>query len=286
MFLLSCIKIALRNKEWEEVSRFKEELDSMLCMDAYGFVVRSRFNQNMEGETASLFHAAREFKNKKNCLPKMRINDQITDDKIAIEEEVTNYFNALFNGHHDSGLVNTGTPFVPDDLYLSDLLDGLSSLDTETSDYMHRDIEADEIDLVVKGCSSNKAPGLDGLSYEFYKTTWNTIRETFCAVLQCQLDRGSIIETNKIGATRLISKVSGIPKVDELRPVTLLNCDYRILSKLLVQRMKPTLPIVIKSGQLCTVDKKNILFGVSNIISSLVYANQRNRKACMICLDF
>ena len=86
--------------------------------------------------------------------------------------------------------------------------------------------------------------------------------------------------------TRLVPKVDGVPSVDELRPITLLNCDYKILSKWLVRRMKPVLPSIIKSGQLCTVGKKNILFGVNNILSSILDVQQRNSGACLMTLDF
>ena len=70
--------------------------------------------------------------------------------------------------------------------------------------------------------------------------------------MQCQLDRKRIVESNKEGVTRLAPKVNGVPSVDELRPITLLNCDYKILTMWLVRRMKPVLPYVIKSGQLQT----------------------------------
>ena len=50
--------------------------------------------------------------------------------------------------------------------------------------------------------------------------------------------------------------------------------------------MKPVLPIVIKSGQLCTVGKKNILFGVNNILSSILNVKQRKSQACLLTLDF
>jgi hypothetical protein len=80
--------------------------------------------------------------------------------------------------------------------------------------------------------------------------------------------------------------VDGIPCVDELRPITLLNCDYKLLSKWFVKRVRPKLPLIIKSGQLCTVGKKNILFGVSNILSSFLSVKQKKMKACLISLDF
>ena len=65
-----------------------------------------------------------------------------------------------------------------------------------------------------------------------------------------------------------------------------IDCDYKMLSKWFVQRMKPVLPMVIKSGQLCNVDKKNILFGVNNILSSILDVQQRKSQACLIGLDF
>ena len=50
--------------------------------------------------------------------------------------------------------------------------------------------------------------------------------------------------------------------------------------------MKPTLSKVIKSGQLCTVADKNILFGVSNILSSILYVKSKKQEACLLSLDF
>ena len=46
------------------------------------------------------------------------------------------------------------------------------------------------------------------------------------------------------------------------------------------------LHFIIKSGQLCTVGEKNIIFGVSNILSSIFSVKQRELEACLISLDF
>ena len=151
---------------------------------------------------------------------------------------------------------------------------------------MEINLTIDELELVVHSCATNKAPGLDGLSYEFYKCTWDIIKDTLLQVLQCQLDRGKIVQSNTVGATRLIPKVEGVPSVEELRPITLLNSDYKILAKILVGRMRPVMPKVIKSGQLCSVGNRNILFGVFNVLSSIMYVHQKNMAACLLSLDF
>ena len=56
-FLLSYLKLVINQKNWDEVSRVRHELDVMLRSDLMGFIVRSRYKQNAEMERASLFHA-------------------------------------------------------------------------------------------------------------------------------------------------------------------------------------------------------------------------------------
>ena len=285
-YLLASLQQSLMRKDWEEVARHKEELSTMINMDAMGLVIRSRFQQNAEEERASVYHSAKELRGKKGFVSALNINGVPENDETLIEDHILKYFNALFNGHHDSALVDTGRPFEPENRFLSQMLQDLTKMDDHDIYGMEDEITCDEIEYVLKHASLNKSPGLDGLSYEFYQTTWPLIKETFVRIIRCQLDRCRLTESNTFGATRLCSKVQGIPKVDELRPITLLNCDYKVLSKLLVLRMKPVLPKIIKSGQLCTVGKKNILFGVNNVISSVLYANMKNVGACLMSLDF
>ena len=58
-------------------------------------------------------------------------------------------------------------------------------------------------------------------------------------MLQVELARFKLIDSDRHGATRLASKVDGVPAVTELRPITLLNCDYKILAKCFVKRLTP-----------------------------------------------
>ena len=84
-FLLSFLKLALENKNWEEVANAKEQINKLLKEDAMGFVVRSRFGQNAEEERVSLFHAGRELKNNKNNLFTLKKNGTQLTDESAIQ---------------------------------------------------------------------------------------------------------------------------------------------------------------------------------------------------------
>ena len=286
-FWFAYLKVVLEDKNWREVARVKTMLNDMLQEDAFGYVVRSRFKNNVSEEAASLFHANKEVKNaKNNNINSLKINDVAVSNQEIIEEEVTKFFHALFNGYHDENLENTGKSFQADyrDLYF--FLNDLATLSDSAREGLVKDMTMGELEEIVKDCDQNKSPGLDGLSYEFYQKTFHIIKEDLLAIYRCQLNRKKLIKSNKEGVTRLAPKVEGVPSVDELRPITLLDCDYKILSKWLVERMKPVLPLVIKSGQLCTVGKKNILFGINNIISSILNVKQIKSEACLISLDF
>ena len=58
----------------------------MIQEDAYGYVVRSRYRNNVSEETASLFHANKEIKNAaKNNLESLKIGNIVSKDKATIE---------------------------------------------------------------------------------------------------------------------------------------------------------------------------------------------------------
>ena len=103
--------------------------------------------------------------------------------------------------------------FVPDFSGLDSFLDGLGSLPDMAKDELESAMTVEELRYI----------GLDGISYEFYKITVDLIQEDLLKVFQCQLDIKRMVESNTEGVTRLGPKVDGIPGVDELRPITLLN---------------------------------------------------------------
>ena len=286
-YLFAYLNIVLKQGDWAEVARIRQQLKAILLQESMGFVVRSRYKENLETEMASLFHANRENKNySKNNHHELKIGDKISSDKTEIESEILGYYNALFNGHHNRDYVDTGHPFIPDNSQLPDFLTGLGKLSPSSKVNLAKDLTFEEVEFIVlHDCERNKSPGLDGLSYEFYKATWSIIGKDFTEVLQVEMLRFLIIESDRHGATRLTPKVDGVPSVTELRPITLLNCDYKILSKCFVKRLIPVMPEVIKSGQLCSNGVKNILFGIFNVISSIEYVNLHKVAAYFVSYD-
>ena len=213
----------------------------------------------------------------------------VTEDQSRIEDETVHFMNALLNGRQDQNLEDTGSPFQPDYTYLEDFLSNLSQLSMASQDSLVEELSCEEVEEVLKTCKTGKAPGLDGLPYEFYRTTWRVIGAKFTKVLQTQLDKERITESSRHGATRLISKVDGVPDVTELRPITLLQVYYCLLSKCLAMRLKLVIEEVVDQKQLGTASPGkgggSILTGVYDILSSIDYVNMQNRPAFLASYD-
>ena len=154
----------------------------MLLHEMTGVRIRSRQSEYAEEERGSLYHYNKEKKN--NNLKQMKYTDdagetKVTDDNPKIEELCVSFYDALFNGRHDKDLCDTGVPFQPCDRYLEEFLSKLSTLSEAAKTKLVREVTYEELEEIVKTCPNGKAPGLDGLPYKLYKTTFDVIGREF-----------------------------------------------------------------------------------------------------------
>ena len=98
--------------------------------------------------------------------------------------------------------------------------------------------------------ANNKSPGSDGYPIEFYKMFWNQIGNILVKSLNFSFNNGQLSDSQRRGIISLIPKEGK----DELllknwRPISLLNVDYKIATKVIANRMKNVLVSVISNDQ-------------------------------------
>ena len=291
LYLFHKLDKALKSSNWELISYLRGRLKTMFQEDLQGFIIRSRAQEYAEEEKGSLYHVNREVKlgNSTN-LSSLMIDGRVCSDKEEVEKEIFNFYGPLFRGQHRSvdgytEPVDTGTPFKPDEEQVQGFLEGLGELSPDQQLHIQQPISLEELGSALETCSKNKSPGLDGLSYEFYQRTAQVIGPVLIQIFQDQLNSGDLIKSNRQGVTRLISKVQGVPTINQVRPITLLSCDYKIMSKIIASRLNSVIPSVINSRQLCTNPPKSILNGALNIISGIDYINTKQIPAYLVSFD-
>ena len=94
-----------------------------------------------------------------------------------------------------------------------------------------------------------KSPGPDGLPPIFYQKYWHLIgKDVTKAVLTC-LNSGKILKAINHTYITLIPKVQNLEEVMEFRPISLCNVIYKLISKVLENRLKTLLPTIISKSQ-------------------------------------
>ena len=123
----------------------------------------------------------------------------------------------------------------------------------------------------------NKTPGSDGLPAEFYKVFWKDISQYLLKALNASYANGCLSVTQRRGLITLIPKKNKDAKLlKNWRPVTLLNCDYKIASKSIANRFKKLLSKLIDHDQ--TGFQKNRFIGEN--IRFMHYLPSQLRKVC------
>ena len=105
-----------------------------------------------------------------------------------------------------------------------------------------------EIDQVVRTMPPDKAPGPDGFNGQFLKSCWHIIKEDIYKLCHEFYEGNLNLESINNCYITLIPKVVAPASVYDYRPITLLNCCLKLITKLLASRLqKVILQIVHKN---------------------------------------
>ena len=278
-FLFQMLDLALQQKDNEEVNYLRNRIKEIVNEEIQGYKIRCKSNEFIENEQIGLYHVNKEVKHgQKNCIDKLSCNFNNTEfiehDPERIENHIISHFDNIFN--NNDILQDQGSEFF---------FKNLSCLTIPERESIDSLITIEEVMESIDSFEPRKSPGLDGLPYEFYKKTKFLIAPVLVKIYNEQLESGVLLNSYGKGVTRLLKKVPGIPNASELRPITLLQCEYKMLSKIINKRIMLVNSSIFKSNQLCSQSDRSIFDGIFNILSTIDYINTRNLSGYIFSLD-
>lgn len=286
------LELALEKENWTAVAACKRRLVECDAVVAAGLAVRSGQPVAAE-EVPGLYHSAVEGRHGPTPgLTAVKAADgQILREKEPVEQEILSYFETLFQGRHKTAAdrpepFDSGIPFTPDLDSAAPFLTGLPSLPPEQSTALEQPFLLSELEIAVESAAVSKSPGLDGLSYELYKVIFPLIGPSLLSALNHMMSCNTLEPSFRQGVVRLIPKVGGVPSAPQLRPITLLNTDYKLLTRMIVNRLLPSLPNLLQATQLCSVEGRSIFDGAAAVISASTFLNQHQLPGYLVSLDF
>ena len=108
----------------------------------------------------------------------------------------------------------------------------------------------EECRTALKSMSNGKSPGEDGFTVEFYRCFFELLGQDLLNSFNAAYEDCELSVSQRRGIITLIPKEnSDIRELSNWRPITLLNVDYKILSKAIASRIQKVLPRLINCNQ-------------------------------------
>lgn len=169
------------------------------------------------------------------------------------------------------------------DLFLRELEGEINEQDN--IDLKH-ELGIEEVKQVVFSFGKGKAPGLDGLPIEFYQTFWEEIKDDLMEMLRECLELKRLGKSMREGLITILYKNKGDRNdLRNWRPITLLNCDYKILSKIVMGRLQQVTGELINPDQVCGVPGRTVVDNLNLIRDTCLYSKERGHPLCLINID-
>ena len=142
---------------------------------------------------------------------------------------------------------------------VAEILEGLPTLDEAQSMSMESTISLEEMTVAVQQLSCGRSPGIDGLPSEFYKRFWTLLGKDLFEIFKNCLDSGVLPTSCTRAVLTLLPKKGDLGLLKNWRPVSLLCTGYKIIAKILSNRLKGCMDLIVHPSQTYCVPERTIM---------------------------
>ena len=262
-------------KHYEKI---KKEIDKFMTYNSKGAFIRSRQKWLEHGEKSSKYFLQIEKRNgKKKCIDCIKKNGKFIRNQENILVEITNYYKDLYSEKNN---VNT----YEREVYLESL--EFPTLSEEEAILCEGLITEEECRNAIFSMKNNKSPGSDGLSSEFYKCFWDDIKTLVVDSANYGFEKQELSESQKLAILTLLYKKGDKQCLDNWRPISLLNTDYKIIAKILCTRLKRVVNKLISYGQTGYLKQRSAMQNLRLVQDIIDYCEQNDIQGILLFLDF
>ncbi|XP_074314233.1 uncharacterized protein LOC141649441 [Silene latifolia] len=221
------------------------------------------------------FHASIKKRNSLNKVTK--IDDQYgrtCTDSQSIQNAFLDYYQTLLGTQKPTERVRHQV--IAEGQYCNQ--DHAAILSTAVSD--------EEIKAVFFSIPIDKSPGPDGYTSAFFKDSWDIVGGEVCAAIKDFFSTGQLLKQINATNITLIPKCDRPSSVKQFRPIACCNMIYKVISKLLCNRLAQVLPDLISENQGAFIKGRSI---IENVLICQDLVKMYNRKAvsprCLFKID-
>ena len=263
-----------------DINQIKSEIENLLEYEIRGREIRTKIKFLEEGEKPTKFFLTLEQRNfnKKN-INRLRTSSgsDVTSAKDILSEIKTFYTDLYSKKTNTLNLeVNNLDNFIP-----------TIKLSEGQRDTCEGPLTEEELAAALLTCKNDKSPGSDGLPSEFYRMFWNEIKTVLTNALNFAYQQSHLSLTQKEGIITLLPKKGKDPLlIKNWRPISLLNQDYKLATKVIARRIRNVLTYIINTDQTGFIKDRYIGENIVRLQNIMDFVDEENMPALVLNIDF
>lgn len=270
------IKIAQREETYDTYVKIKNQIARTTVNRLELSKAKGHNKYPIESEVANVSHMISEInKREKSTIEELKDeNGHVCTEQDKKIKVVNKFYKKLFTLEQKE----------------TDYVELLSEIENKVKDEdkteLEKNITIDEIQEALFQLPKGKAPGIDGIPTDFYVEYWDLLKNTLYKLFTNIFISGALTRTQKTGLVSLIPKKGDLSLIENWRPVSVLCADYKILAKLLANRIKPTLNNIINPNQTGGLAGRTITDNLQHIRNVLIKTSEDRQHGAIVGLDF
>ena len=209
-------------------------------------------------------------------MTELIINGVVCKDREIINREVENFYTNLYEKGNKSESASS-TKLV------EKFLANIGEISNEKIDKVDRNITAIELFETLKSCVDS-APGPDGIPYSLIKLTWNHYGQLLVDSWEFSEKIGILPPSHNASYLRLLPKEGkDTRELKNWRPITLSNCDFKLITKTLSWRLADAVTGVISPNQTAYMKDRQISDNLNVMLYTL--EQSKDEKSMLVSLD-
>ncbi|GKB51750.1 RNA-directed DNA polymerase, eukaryota [Tanacetum coccineum] len=248
----------------EVVSKRTEIINSMLRLNkikALEAAQKAKIKWSVEGdENSSFFHGMLNKNRSQLSIRGVMADGVWIENPDLVKDEFVQHFSSRFGKPTDiRASIDMNFPKV------------LSSVQKEE---LECDVSKEELKRAVWDCGMDKSPGPDGFTFGFFRKFWSTIENDVYEVVTYFFTNGDIPKGCNSSFIALIPKTPGANMVKDFRPISLIGCMYKIIAKILTNRLVGVIGDIVNEVQSAFIADRQILDGPFILMSQMDFLDE------------
>jgi len=227
---------ALSDGEIQELHGLSENLFSLSRINSSICWQQSRVQWFKEGDANSKkFHQVMSSRRSRNAIPCFLVNGALVEGVVNVRNAVFNHFRTHFQPVQSTRPSMEGINF--------------RTLSFNDGACLVKPFTLEEVKAAVWDYDSFKCPRPDGITLGFVKDFWDILQVDVMRFLMEFHRNGRLAKGINSTFITLIPKVDNPHRLNDFRPISLVGSIYKILAKVLANRLRSVIGLVVSDAQ-------------------------------------